>query len=539
MFSPEIFIALLVAVVVLVRLSRYLEMPSAILLLVGGLGLSFVPGFSGIELAHEMIFTLFLPPLLFVAGVRTSLRDFWRNVQSIGLLAIGLVILTTLLIGLVAHWTIPGMPLAAAFTLGAIVSPTDAIAATSITKRIGVPRRILTILEGESLVNDATGLVVYKLAVAAVLTGAFSIFGAGGQFLLNAGGGIAVGLAFGWLFIFFINRIADAPVENTISLIVPFATYIAAEHLLQVSGVLAVVVAGFYFAYKLPGSNSSETRIQARSFWDMLDFLFNGALFLLVGLQLRRIIGGLDDISFWNAVGYASIISAALIITRISWVYTAVYLTRILSKSRRKDDPFPSWKPAFIVAWTGMRGAISLAAALSLPFALESGAQFPNRNLIIFITFFVILATLVLQGLSLPFIIRRLKLKDEGATAREEASARLEIYQAALDRIEEIENIDKAPAELLERLKKDYRRRANGLTAIVSKNENVSPDFFKDDRDLQLDILKTERETLLKLRKHGMLHNDAARSIENDLDLEEQRLQNHNQNTNKNDNNGT
>ena len=539
MFSPEIFIALLVAVVVLVRLSRYLEMPSAILLLVGGLGLSFVSGFSNIELAPEMIFTLFLPPLLFVAGVRTSLRDFWRNVQSIGLLAVGLVILTTLLIGLAAHWTIPGMPLAAAFTLGAIVSPTDAIAATSITKRIGVPRRIVTILEGESLVNDATGLVVYKLAVAAVLTGAFSIFSAGGQFLLNAGGGIAVGLAFGWLFVFFINRIADAPVENTISLIVPYAAYIAAEHLLQVSGVLAVVVAGFYFAYKLPGSNSSETRIQARAFWDMLDFLLNGALFLLVGLQLRRIVGGLREISFWNAVGYAVIISAALIITRILWVYTAVYLTRFFSKNLRQDDPFPSWKPAFIVAWTGMRGAISLAAALSLPFALESGARFPNRNLIIFITFFVILATLVVQGLSLPFIIRRLKLEDEGATAREEASARLEIYQAALNRIEEIENAGDAPAELLERLKKHYRRLADGLTAIVNQDKNLKLDVFKDDRQLRLDILKTERETLLKLQKHGMLHNDAARRIENDLDLEEQRLQNHNLNTKEKGKNGT
>ncbi len=532
MFSIEIFIALLVAVVILVRISRYLELPSAILLLVGGLGLSFIPGFGSIELAPEMIFTLFLPPLLFVAGVRTSWRDFRQNERSIGLLAIGLVVMTTLIVGFVAHWAIPDLPLAAAFALGAIVSPTDAIAATSITKRIGVPRRIVTVLEGESLVNDATGIVVYKLAVAAVLTGAFSIAGAGGQFLLNAGGGIAVGLAMGWLFMFFINRIEDSPVENTISLITPFTTYIAADRFLHVSGVLAVVAAGFYFSRRLP-ANSSETRLQAVSFWNMLDFLFNGALFLLVGLQLRRIIAGLGAVSLWQAAAYAGIISAALIGTRILGVYLIAYLPRFFSKKIRKNDPFPSWKPVFVVAWTGMRGAISLAAALSLPLMIKSGTEFPNRDLLIFITFFVILATLVVQGLSLPLIIRRLHLTDDGATASEEASVRLEITQAALTRLSEIENTGGAPAQLLNQLKNDYQRRSDGLANIVAEGENSCRDFFLDDRRLQLDILKTEREELLKRREHGALHEDAARRIENDLDLEEQRLQNHSRSADK------
>ncbi len=527
MFSIEVLIALLVAVVILVRLSRFLELPSAILLLVGGLGLSFVPGFSNIELAPEMIFTLFLPPLLFVAGVRTSWRDFRQNARKINLLAIGLVVMTTLVIGFVAHWTIPELPLAAAFTLGAIVSPTDAIAATSITNRLGVPRRIITILEGESLVNDATGIVVYKLTVAAVLTGAFSIFEAGWQFLLNAGGGIALGLALGWLFIFFIDRIEDAPVEITITLIAPFTIYIAADNFLGVSGVLAVVAAGYYFSRRLPRSNSSETRLQAISFWNMLDFLFNGALFLLVGLQLRRIVAGLSGISVWNAIGYAAIVSAALILTRILWIFSLTYLPGFLSSKLSKDEMLPSWKSVFVVAWTGMRGAISLAAALALPLTLASGAQFPERDLIIFITFFVILATLVVQGLSLPPIIRRLHIKDDGATAREEAAAQLEILQAALKRLKEIETAGKVPLQLVNQLKDDYERRADGLTAIVSEGENSCRDFFKNDRDLQLDILKTERDTLQDLRERGTLHNDAARHIENDLDLEEQRLQNH------------
>ena len=526
MFSLEILIAVLVAVVVLVRVARAFDLPPAILLLVGGLGLSFVPGFKAIQLAPEIIFTLFLPPLLFVAGVRTSWRDFQQNVGSIGRLAIGLVLMTTLLIGLVAHWTIPGLPFAAAFTLGAIVSPTDAIAATSITSRLGVPRRIVTILEGESLVNDATGLVVYRLAVAAVLTGTFSIVSAGGQFLLTAGGGIAVGLALSWLFMLFINKIDDSPVENTITLIVPFITYIAAEDFLHVSGVLAVVSAGFYFSRRLPLSNSSQTRLQAVAFWNMLDFLFNNVLFLLVGLQLRRIIAGLGDVSLGQAAGYAAIISAALIATRIIWVYAVVYLPRWCGVKSGKDDPFPSWKPVFIVAWTGMRGALSLAAALALPFAISNNAEFPQRNLMIFITFFVILATLVAQGLTLPPLIRSLKLEDDGETAREEASVRLEITRAALTRIEELETTE--DSLVLKHLETEYQRRAEGLETIVAEGENSCRDYLQNDRQLQLEIVKAERAVLLNLRQRGALHNDAARRIENDLDLEEQRLQNHN-----------
>ncbi len=348
------------------------------------------------------------------------------------------------------------------------------------------------------------------------------------QFVLNAGGGIAFGLALGWLFIFFINRIEDAPVENTITLIAPFTIYIAADSFLGVSGVLAIVAAGYYFSLRRSLWSSSKTRLQAVSFWGMLDFLFNGVLFLLVGLQLRRIVGGLNELSTWNAVGDAAIVSAVLILTRILWVFPTTYLPRFLSKKFSKDDPFPSWKSVFIVSWTGMRGAISLAAALALPLTLASGGQFPNRNLIIFITFFVILATLVVQGLSLPTIIRRLHLKNDRATAREEAAARLEIYQTALDRIGEIESEENAPPELVKQLKENYKLRADGLSAIVAEDESSCQTYFKGERDLKLDIISVEREKLQSLIRRGALHNDAARSIENDLDLEEQRLQNYN-----------
>ena len=530
MSTLETLIALLLAVVVIVRVANALGLPPAILLLVGGLGLSFVPALGAVELAPAAIFTLFLPPLLFVAGARTSWRDFQRNAQPIGLLAIGLVVITTLIVGLVAHWAIPGLPLAAAFALGAIVSPTDAVAATSITQSLGAPRRIVTILEGESLVNDATGLVVYRVAVAAVLTGAFSAWKAGGEFLLIGGGGILVGLLVGWGISWFLRRIDDAPVENTVSLILPFATYILADEFLHVSGVLAVVAAGFTLSRRLFNTNSSATRLQGVAFWDMLDFLFNNTLFLLVGLQMRRIVGDLGAISLGQAIGYAAIISATLIVTRFAWVYPVTYLPKLLGRKSGADDPFPSWKPIFVVAWTGMRGAISLAAALALPLALASGVPFPQRNLIIFITFFSILATLVLQGLTLPPLIRALKLRDEGATAHEEVQARLEIARAALNRLHEIANSSAQPPPLWEQLRRQYQRRADGLQAIVAQDNSVCRDALRDDRQLQLDVLRAQREALLALRKRGALHEDAVRRISNDLDLEEQRLQNHNGN---------
>ena len=523
----EIGIALLLAVITIVRVAGALRVPPAIALLLGGLGLSFVPQLRGVELAPDTIFTLFLPPLLFVASVRTSWRDFGRNLRAIGLLALGLVVLTTLVVGWVAHWAVPGLPWAAAFALGAIVSPTDAVAATSITQSLGVPRRILTVLEGESLVNDASGLVIYKLAVAATLTGAFSLANAGGQFLLISGGGLVVGLLAGWGFTALIQRIEGAPVENALSLVIPYATYLVADALLDVSGVLAVVAAGWAFSRQLPRINSSGTRLQAVGVWNLLDFGFNNALFLLVGLQLPRIVGGLGALSLGRATFYAAIISATLIVTRMVWVYAITYLPRVVGFNPSEDDPFPSWKPVFVVAWTGMRGAISLAGALALPLALASGAPFPQRNLIIFITFASILATLVLQGLTLPFLIRALALQSDGETEREEQSARLTLARAALARIEQLENQDDAPAPTLEYFRKLYRHRAAALEAPASDalDDNASASG-RDKRQIALDVVRAQREALAELRKRGDLHEDAVRRIQTDLDLEETRLQN-------------
>lgn len=530
--SPlETGIALLVAIIILVKVAGVLRVPPAIALFVGGLALSFVPTFGGIELAPETIFTLFLPPLLFVASVLTSWRDFGRNLRAIGFLALGLVVLTTLVVGWVAHWIVPGLPWAAAFALGAIVSPTDAVAATSITQSLGVPRRIVTILEGESLVNDATGLVVYKLAVAATLTGTFSLAQAGGQFLLISGGGIAVGLMAGLVFAFFVKRIDEAPVETAIMLVVPFATYIVADELLHVSGVLAVVAAGFYFSRRLPRAHSSETRLQAIGFWVMLDFLFNNALFLLVGLQLRRIASDLGALSLAQASFYAAIIGATLIVTRIVWVFATAYMPKFVGAKAKADDPFPSWKSVFVVAWAGMRGAISLAGALALPFVLSTGAPFPQRNLIIFITFASILATLVLQGLTLPPIIRALRLEDDGETAREEQQARLNLARAALARLETMQNESGANAPVIAHFQKLYNYRAADLSDSADANGETNgeahSDVTHDKKQIALELVRAQRAELARVRESGELHEDAVRRIQIDLDLEEARLNNH------------
>ncbi len=527
MWSLEAFIGLLIAVVVLVRVSRVLELPPAILLLLGGLALSYIPPFGNLELSPEMVFTIFLPPLLFYAAFFTSWRDFKQNARPIGLLAIGLVVATTEIVELFENAVIHYFTLAAAFALGAIVSPTDAIAATSITERIGVPRRIVTVLEGESLVNDATGIVAYRVAVAAVVTNVFSFLEAGQSFLVSSAGGILVGLAAGWLYVFLLKRFDDAPVENTITVIAPFTAYIVAENLLHVSGVLAVVTAGLYFARRAPRIISSDTRLQGESFWQMLDFLFNGTLFLLLGLQLRRIVAGLGDTSLTEAIFYAFVVSAITILTRILWVYPATYLPRMLSKSLRQRDPYPSWKPIFIVAWTGMRGAISLAAALALPYTTAAGAEFPQRNLIIFIAFVVILATLVLQGLSLPPIIKWLGVRGDNSTAREEAKVRISVTQAALDKIKTLEESENAPPNVLRRIKSDYRNRLTATEAALAEGEDACRVFYATDRSLRLEIVRAEREAWFDLRTKGEFHDHALRHVEHDIDLTEQQLKDH------------
>jgi len=431
MHQAEIIVLLFATVATLAVIARKVALPYPIVLVISGLALSFIPRLPEVKLNPEIVFYFFLPPLLYPAALFTSWRDFRRNLRPILLLAIGLVLVTTVTIAWVAHTILPDLPWAAAFALGAIVSPPDAVSATAVLRRLPVPRRIQTILEGESLVNDATALVALQFAVAALTTGTFSLGHATLRFIWVAAGGIAFGLLVGFAMRWVHRHLDDPPVQITISLLTPFAAYLPAERL-HVSGVLATVTAGIFLGWHSALLVSARYRLQAFAFWEMVVFLLNGFVFIVIGLQLPGILRGLHAESLFSPIQNALIISAAVILIRIAWVLPATYLPRLLSKKLRRKDLIPPWQQVTVVAWSGMRGVVSLAAAFALPLALTDGTTFPGRNYILFLTFSVILATLVLQGLTLPLLIRKLRIKGDNVTDEEERSARLEANQAAL-----------------------------------------------------------------------------------------------------------
>ena len=520
----EVIMGLLAAVAALALLGRKLPIPSPILLVISGLLLALIPGLPRVELNPELVFLFFLPPLLYPAALFTPWRDFHANLRPIFLLAVGLVLFTTVAVGFLAHYYIEDLPLAAGFVLGAIISPPDAIAATAIAERLRVPRRIVTVLEGESLVNDATALVAFRFALAAVLTGAFSLSHASVQFLIVGLGGIAVGLAIGALTALIEKPIDDPPIEITISLLTPFAAYLPAEQL-HVSGVLAVVTAGLYHGWRIPEITSSRTRLQAGPVWEMVEFLLNGFIFLMIGLQLPEVLRHLSGRSIPQLVWYAFLISIAVIVMRILWVFPATYLPRLMFKRLRERDPYPAWQHVTIVAWTGMRGVVSLAAALSLPFTLDNGSAFPGRDLILFLTFIVILATLVVQGLSLPPIIRWLKVEDDGLTEKEEREARLKANEAALARLIELADSTETDKQVAQRLRVEYEDRIRQLEVCEPDLPGGGHRLFSSDYErLSRETLIVERKTILQLRNERVINDEVHRRIQRDLDLAEARL---------------
>jgi CPA1 family monovalent cation:H+ antiporter len=516
----EVVLGLLAAVAGLGLLAPRVPIPYPILLVLGGLLLGIMPGLPQVALRPELVFLLFLPPLLYPAALFTPWRDFRANLRPISLLAVGLVLFTIVAVGLITHHFIPGFPLSAGFVLGAIISPPDAIAATAIAARLGLPRRIITILEGESLVNDATALVAFRFAIAAVTTGSFSLLHASGQFLIVGAGGILIGLAVGYLTVRIQKPIDDPPVEITLSLLTPFAAYLPAEQL-GVSGVLAVVTTGLYHGWRIPEFTSSRTRLQAGPVWEMIEFLLNGFIFLLIGLQLPEILRHLSDWSIPQLLWYAFVLSLGVIFLRIIWVFPATYLPRLLFKSIRKCDPYPNWRHVTIVAWTGMRGVVSLAAALALP------ETFPGRNLIMFLTFTIILVTLVLQGLTLPPIIRWLGVKDDRSAEREEREARLKANQAALVRLDELCHSQQAPSEILQRMRGEYEDRIRQLEIFGPDEDPESGRglFSANYETLTRETLLVERNTILRLRNEGVISDEVLRRIQRDIDLAEARIQ--------------
>jgi Na+/H+ antiporter len=514
-----LLLAVMVAVAGLSVLARVVRVPYPILLVLGGLVLGFLPGMPAVELPPELVLVAFLPPLLYWSGFFSSPRDLRADARAISLLAIGLVLATTVAVAVVAHAVVDGMSWPAAFALGAIVSPTDPLAASAIGRRLGVPRRLLTVLEGESLVNDATALVAYRIAVAAAVSGSFVLWEAGLRFVVTAAGGVAVGLLVGWLVAELRRRLDDPVVEIVVSVFTGYAAYLPAE-LLGVSGVLAAVTTGLYVGWRAPELASAPTRLLGFSFWEVLVYLANAVLFILVGLQLRPILEELDGTAVAVLVGQGALVSAMVVGVRLGWGFSVPYLVRLVDRRPSQVMRRVGAKGRLMLGWSGMRGAVSLAAALALPL------DFPMRDLILFLTFSVILATLVVQGLTLPTLIRRLRLEQDDAEEREELKARLAATQAALERLEELAGADWTRDDTVERLHGMYEFRRRRLKARGGYLE----DDGVEDRSLAYqrlvrELLQAQRQAIVRLRNQGQISNDVMHRVERELDLEDTRLE--------------
>jgi Na+/H+ antiporter len=502
-----VLLALLIAVTALTALAPALRVPYPILLVLGGLALGFIPGVPEVSLPPELVLVGVLPPLLYAASFFTSLRDFRANLKPIGLLAIGLVVATMLGVAAVAHLA-TGLSWPASFVLGAVVAPTDPIAATAIARRFGVPRRIVTIVEGESLVNDATALVLYGVAVTAVVTGSFSLLEGGLDFVVSVIGGIAVGLAVGWIVALVRIRLDNIPAEIAISLLTGFLAYIPAQAL-GVSGVLAAVTVGFYLGWRSPELSTPAMRLQAIAVWETLVFLLNALLFTLIGLQLGPILDELRGETTGDLIIDALVVTATVMLVRIVWVF-------VLG---------PRDYPA-VIGWMGMRGAVSLAAALALPLETDAGAPFPGRELIIFLAFIVILGTLVGQGLTLPKLIHWLDLEEDRLEAKEDTKARIYAADAALQRLEELLDEDWVRPETADRLRGLYNFRRSRFQARFDGEDDGSIERQSTDfQRLRRELLEAERAAIVGLRRQGRISDEVMRRVERDLDLEDSRLE--------------
>jgi len=524
--TVEVVVLLLAAILALATLARRFAIPYPIFLTLGGLFLGLVPGLPEVVLAPDLVLLLVLPPLLYAAAWDTTWRDFKANRRAIALLALGLVFATVASVAVVAH-AVVGLDWAPAFALGAIVSPTDALAATTIMERLHVPRRLVAIVEGESLVNDASGLVAYRFAVAAVLTGGFSLLSAAGQFVLLALGGVLVGVAVGLVLMKVLSRLDDRPVEILVGVVGAYAAYLLAERL-GVSGVLACVSAGLVGSRLAPRVVRSSTRLEAYAFWETLEFLLNGLVFILLGFQARGIWREISGAPTSRLVLYGAVVSLTVIATRLLWVFPAAWLPRALSRRLRARDPHPGWRQLVAIGWTGMRGAVALALALALP---RDGATFPARGLIVYLTFCVILATLVGQGLTLPPLLRRLGMAGDGRDRREEMEARRTTARAGLARVEQLLDERWAPPrEAGEHLVGHYQDRLRTLIgrAQMDGAEGAGDETFdaaaaRGLQRLRLEGVGAERRELIRLRNAGAIDDDVFHRLERDLDLEEQR----------------
>jgi CPA1 family monovalent cation:H+ antiporter len=514
-----VLVSLLVAVAVLGAAARAVDVPYPIVLVVGGLLLGFVPGLPDAELEPELVLVIFLPPLLYSSAFFANLHDLRRGVRPIALNAVGLVLVTMCAVAVVAKWLVPEMPWAAAFTLGAIVAPTDPVAATAIMRRMAVPRRMVSVIEGESLINDGTALVAYRTAIVAV-GGSFSLWEASLEFVLGALGGVAIGLVVGMVIVEIRRRIDDIPTEITIALLSGYAAYVPAEAI-HASGVLAAVTVGIVVGWKAPEISTASMRLQGYAVWEILVFLLNALLFVLIGLQLPLILDGLSGEPAGQLLWWCVAISLVVIVMRLLWMHSLVFVIRALDRRPELIARRTTWRMRVIGGWCGMRGSVSLAAALALE------PDFPQRDLILLLTFAVIFATLVLQGLTLPLLIRRFGIQDDGTDGAEELVGRRASVAAALARLDELAAEEWTYDDTIERMRKLYEYRNRRFAARAGETEDADGIEHRS-RKYQMTlrmVLDAQRGELVRLRNAGEISNEVMHRLERELDLEEERLE--------------
>jgi monovalent cation/hydrogen antiporter len=518
--------ALFVSAAGLNALANWLEVPYPIPLVLGGLVLGLIPGIPDIHLNPDLVLLVFLPPLLYASAFFADLRSLRADARVIAINSIGMTLATAAVVGVIAHQLI-GLPWAISFALGAIVSPTDPAAATAVMRRVGAPRRIVNVLEGESLVNDATALVFYKVAVAVAIGESVSAGHTALTFFGDVAGGVAIGVVVGWVIAEVRKRITDVNTELTISLFSAYGAFVPADQL-GVSGVLAVVACGLVLGFRAPEIASPESRMQGFGLWSILTFLLNAALFILIGLQLPVIVNGLSGLPAGEVVGYAAAICGAVIAMRFIWIFASTVVIRAVDRRESQRARRASWRVRMVASWSGMRGAVSLAAALALPLHTHAGAPLPGRALIQFITFALILVTVVGEGLTLPWLIRRLGVVEDGAEEEnEEIRARLVIAQAAIERVNELEAEEWTREATIERVRRlyEFRQRRFKIRAGKIEDEDGLEESSLAYQRLMHEIYVSQRSELVRLRNNREISSEVMRRVERELDLEESRLE--------------
>ncbi|MFC3158635.1 sodium/proton antiporter, CPA1 family [Chryseobacterium arachidis] len=521
-----LILGLLIIVMLLVMLAQRIKIAYPIFLVLAGLGISLIPGVPVLKLDPEIIFLIFLPPLLYEAAWYTSWNDFWKWKRTIGLLAFGLVFLTSLVVAYASQALIPGFTLALGFLLGGIVSPPDAVAATTVLKGLKVPKRTIAMLEGESLINDASSLIVFRFALAAVMTGMFSMQEATGQFFLVAGMGVVVGIAGAHIFYAIHRFLPTTPaIDAALTVMTPYVLFLAAEHF-HFSGVMAVVSGGLFMSFRSHEMfKTGTTRINMTGVWTTLIFVMNALVFVLIGLQLPDIISGLGETSLMEGIKYGLVISLIVIVVRLLWIYPVAHIPRLLSKNIRKD-PSPGWKNPLIIGWAGMRGVVSLATALSIPVMMNDQLEFPMRNLIIFITFVVIFVTLVFQGLTLPLIIKLTKIGEIDPilpSHEQQAGIQIRLDTLAVNRLNEKYTSNMQNNSLVESFKNtienDISLQQSHLESLeMCTNRRNDLDEY---HQIMLDIFALQRKELFKMKREKQYSDEEIRKAESQLDLNE------------------